>query len=144
MNGALRFGSMLSAVVLLAVMPLRAQAQDPLQVAPSMYKLVFENERIRVMQVIFKPGEKIAPHSHPDHYVYALSAGKLKITKADNTSTEAEVKVGDVMWIPAEKHWAENTGTTEVKLLVTELKEPATAKKAEKAVEKTKTEAAPK
>jgi quercetin dioxygenase-like cupin family protein len=73
--------------------------------------------------------------------VYALSAGKLKITKADNTATEAEVKVGDVMWIPAEKHWAENTGTTEVKLIVTELKEPATAKKA---VEAPKTGTAPK
>jgi quercetin dioxygenase-like cupin family protein len=139
MNGALRFGSIVAAIVMLAGMPLRAQAQDPLQVAPNMYKLVFENERIRVMQVTFKPGEKIAPH--PDHYVYALSAGKLKITKADNTATEAEVKVGDVMWIPAEKHWAENTGTTEVKLIVTELKEPATAKKA---VEAPKTGTAPK
>jgi hypothetical protein len=39
------------------------------------------------------------------------------------------------------KHWAENTGTTEVKLLVTELKEPAPPKKA---VEAPKTGTAPK
>lgn len=139
MNRALRFGSIVAAIVVLAGMPLRAQAQDPLQVAPNMYKLIFENERVRVMQVTFKPGEKIAPHSHPDHYVYALSAGKLKISNADGTSADAEVKVGDVMWIPAVKHWAENTGTTDVRLLVTELKEPAPPKKA---VEKT--ESAPK
>ena len=140
MNGALRFGSIVAAVVVLAGMPLRAQAQDPLTVAPNMYKLVFENERVRVMEVTFKPGEKIAPHSHPDHYVYVLSAGKIKISKDGNVSNEAELKVGDVMFIPAEKHWAENTGTTEIRLLVNELKEPAPAKKA---VEKT-TEAAPK
>jgi quercetin dioxygenase-like cupin family protein len=140
MNGALRFGTIVAAVVVLAGMPLRAQAQDPLQVAPSMYKLVFENERVRVMQVTFKPGEKIAPHSHPDHYVYAISAGKLKITPENGTATEADIKVGDVMWIPAVKHYAENIGTTEVKLLVTELKEPAPVKKA---VEKA-TESAPK
>lgn len=109
-------------VSILVVNPVRAQ--DPLKVAPNMYKLLFENERVRVMEVTFKPGEKIAEHSHPDHYVYVLSAGKLKIT-AGETVTDADLAVGQVLWIPAETHWAVNTGTTEVKALVTELKEPA-------------------
>jgi len=141
MNGMLRFGVILSAIVLCAGTPLRAQAQDPLQVAPDMYKLVFENERVRVMEVTFKPGSKIAPHSHPDHYVYVLSAGKIKISKDGNVANEAELKVGDVMFIPAEKFWFNNTGTTEIRLLVNELKEPAPAKKA---AEAPKTGTAPK
>lgn len=97
-------------------------AADPLEVAPDMYKLKFENERVRVMEVTFQPGEKIAEHSHPDHFVYAVEGGKLTITKADGTVSDAEVKPGDIVWIPAETHQAVNTGSTVVRLLVTEIK----------------------
>lgn len=100
-------------------------AQDPLAAAPTMYKLVFENDRVRVMEVTFKVGEKIAPHSHPDHFVYVLEAGKLKISKPDGTSMEFDGKVGQVAWIGPETHWAENIGTTPMRALVVELKEPA-------------------
>ena len=99
-------------------------AADPLEVAPDMYKLIFENDRVRVMQVTFEPGQAIEEHSHPDHFVYVLEAGNLKITKADGTVTDAELKKGDVIWINAETHQAVNTGTSQVRLLVTELKEP--------------------
>jgi beta-alanine degradation protein BauB len=128
------FGALLLGCVLAVSVASRVLAQDPLVVAPTMYKLLYENERVRVMTVTFKPGEKIAKHSHPDHMVYVLSGGKLKISRPDNPGSDTELKPGVVLWIPAETHWAENTGTTEVKLLVTELKEPATAKP--KAVEK--------
>ena len=102
-------------------------AADPLEVAPDMYKLVYENDRVRVMQVTFKPGEQIAEHSHPDHFVYILEGGNLKITKKDGTLTDAVLNVGDVIWINAETHWAVNTGTTPVRILVTELKDPQPA-----------------
>ena len=102
-------------------------AQDPLVVAPQMYKLRTENERIRVMEVTFAPGAKIEKHSHPDHMAYALSGGMLKIHKGDGTTQEADLKTGDVLWIPAEAHWAENTGQTTVRLLVVELKGGKTA-----------------
>lgn len=106
----------------------RGVAQDPLAVAPEMYRLLFENERVRVMEVTFKPGQKIAPHSHPDHYVYVAEGGKLRISKPDAEPADVEVKPGDVLWIGAEKHWAENTGTTQVRLIVNELKaKPAAA-----------------
>jgi beta-alanine degradation protein BauB len=100
-------------------------AQDPLKAAPDMYRLLWENERVRVMEVTFKPGQKIAEHSHPDHFVYVLEAGTLEIHKPAGPVSNATVKVGDVLWIPAETHWAVNTGSTTVRLVVNELKEPA-------------------
>ncbi len=100
-----------------------SSAADPLEVAPDMYKLVYENDRVRVMQVTFQVGEKIAEHSHPDHFVYVLEGDNLQITKADGTVTDAAVKVGDIIWLNAETHSAVNTGTTPVRLLVTEFKE---------------------
>lgn len=106
---------------------IRLYAQDPLAVAPDMYRLVFENERVRVMEVSFQPGQKIAPHSHPDHFAYVLEPGQLRISKTDGSAMDADLQVGQVLWIPAETHWAENIGTSVVRVLVSELKEPATA-----------------
>lgn len=117
-------GMLLIAAVFMARISLAA---DPLEVAPEMYKLVYENDKVRVMQVTFQVGEQIAEHSHPDHFVYVLEAGNLKITKADGSVIDAELKVGDVVWLNAETHQAVNTGTTPVRLLVTELKEPKIA-----------------
>lgn len=133
--------ALVALVVVIAAKP--AFAQDPLKVAPLMYKVVFENERVRVMEVTFKAGEKIAPHSHPDHFAYILDAGMLKIMHAEGEPAELDGKVGQVVWIPAETHSAQNVGTTGFRALIVELKEPATAaakapaaKAAEKPAEK--------
>jgi quercetin dioxygenase-like cupin family protein len=141
MNGSRLFCSLILGSFLLITAATRVSAQDPLKVAPEMYKLLFENDRVRVMEVVFKPGSKIAKHSHPDHFVYATSGGKLKISTAEGAN-DAEIKPGDVMWIGAQTHWAENIGTNEVRLVVTELKEPAPA--AAKAAVTPKAEVAPK
>ncbi len=98
--------------------------QDPLGGAPDMYKLKFENERVRVMEVTFAPGASIAMHSHPDHFVHVASGGKLTLSYSDGTSKEIDAKTGDILWLNAESHAAVNHGDTEVKLLVVELKEP--------------------
>jgi quercetin dioxygenase-like cupin family protein len=105
-----------------------AWAQDPLEVGPDIYKKVFENERVRVMEVTFAPGATIGPHSHPDHFAYVMEPGTLRIKNASGMANESQAKAGDVMWINAETHSAENVGTTTLKLLVVELKpqQPAT------------------
>ena len=99
-----------------------AFGEDPLKAAPKMYTLLFENDDVRVMKVHFKPGEKIAKHSHPNHFVVVTHPGKLRIYKEDGTSTDAELKTNEVMWINAETHWAENIGKTDVELIVNEMK----------------------
>ena len=51
--------------VLVAVLAPLARAQDPLKVGPDVYKLIFENDKVRVVCVDFKPGDSIGVHSHP-------------------------------------------------------------------------------
>ncbi len=97
-------------------------AQDPLEVGPDVYSKLFENERVRVMEVRFKPGESIGMHSHPDHLAYMLSGGLLQLSHPDGTLKDIAGDTGQVFWIPAESHAAVNTGTTEVRILVVELK----------------------
>ena len=100
-------------------------AQDPLVVGGKLYKKLFENDRIRAMEVQLKPGDEIAKHSHPDHMVYVVSPGQLTLSYPDGKSNKVDVKMGEVMWTAAESHSGKNTGTTDIKLLVVELKEPA-------------------
>ena len=99
-----------------------AGAQDPAKVGPGIYKCTFENERARLCEIRFKPGESIPVHSHPDHIVYVLTAGKLRITPAGGAPADAELKVGQVLWIPAEAHSAVNVGPGDLRAVVIELK----------------------
>lgn len=116
-------GIVLSGLIFIS-RPMGVMAQDPLEVGPDIYKLVFENERVRVLDAQFKPGSKIAMHSHPDHFAYVLAAGNMRLSYPDGTTKDIEAKAGDVMWVKAETHAGENIGTTDVHLLVVELKEP--------------------
>lgn len=96
--------------------------KDPIAVGSGMYKLLFENQKVRVMEVTIKPGEKVAMHSHPDHLGYILSGGKLKMTTSKGEAQEVEGKQGDVIFSEPVTHDTVNTGTTTVKVIVVELK----------------------
>jgi|SRR5687768_15719996 beta-alanine degradation protein BauB len=111
----------LSCMLLLCMTPVLF-AQDPTAVAPGLYKKVFENDQVRVLEVSVKPGEKIATHSHPAHVAYVVEGGKLKITDSTGKPMEADAKPGDVFWFDPVTHSAENTGTVPMKLVVVELK----------------------
>jgi beta-alanine degradation protein BauB len=95
---------------------------DALKAAPDVYSLVMENERVRVLSVKFKPGQKAVMHSHPDHVIYVLKDGKLKITLPDGANNEVSLKAGQAIWMQAGQHAAENLGKTEANNIVVELK----------------------
>jgi quercetin dioxygenase-like cupin family protein len=120
--------TMFAAMVLLFIAAGVSAAQDPLSVGGGMYKKVFENERIRVMEVTFKPGESIAVHSHPDHFVYALTGGMLSVSVVGGKTEEMNLKPGDTGWMPAQSHSAKNNSKSTLKVLVVELKEKMPAK----------------
>ena len=94
---------------------------DPLKAASNVYKLLNENDRVRVLQVTFKPGDIAKMHHHPDHVVYALQGGKMSLTSEGKTQ-EMEIKTGNVMFLNAQDHEAKNIGSTTLDLLVVELK----------------------
>jgi quercetin dioxygenase-like cupin family protein len=95
----------------------------PQEAAPNVYKQIFDNEKVRVSEITFKPGEKAAMHTHPyAHVVYIIEPGQLTLSYPDGTTKVLDGKAGQVMWMSAETHEAVNTGTTEIKGLVTEVK----------------------
>ena len=95
--------------------------KDPLVAASNVYKLLNENERVRVLQVTFKPGDTAKMHHHPDHSVYAVTGGKMSLTSGGKTQ-EIDIKPESVLFLEAQHHEAKNIGDTTIKLIVTELK----------------------
>ena len=116
-------GVLLATLMLVAVTK-TAMAQDVVKVAPESYKVLLENDRVRVLEYRIKPGEKDAMHSHPAYIVYPLSSAKVKFTFPDGKTIEREGKAGEVMFFEAEAHATENVGSTEAHGLIIELKEP--------------------
>jgi quercetin dioxygenase-like cupin family protein len=98
-------------------------AQDPMKVSSNVYKkILLENEKVRVMQVVFSPGAVSAWHSHPNHVIYAETSGKIEITEKGKPAKMMDIKAGTAMYMGAVTHMAKNMGTTTIKLIVTELK----------------------
>jgi quercetin dioxygenase-like cupin family protein len=97
------------------------EKKDPLVAANNVYKFLMENDRVRVLQVTFKPGDIAKMHYHPDHVVLALKGGKLKLT-SDGKASDVKLETGKAMFLNAQNHQAENTGKTTVDLVVVELK----------------------
>jgi quercetin dioxygenase-like cupin family protein len=94
---------------------------NPLEVAANVYKFKMENDRVRVLNATFKPGDKAVMHRHPDHVVYVLKGGKMKLTSEGKTDV-LDLEAGDTIFIKAQSHEAENVGQTTLDLLVVELK----------------------
>ena len=95
---------------------------DPVAMAPHVYKVVFENDKVRVLEATDKPGDKAEMHSHPDTLMYVLAPFKRKLTLANGRVVNVEQKSGDIRWMPAQSHSGENTGDTETRALFIEFK----------------------
>jgi len=92
------------------------------------YKVVWQNDRVTVMEARLGPGDKIPMHFHPDHVVYINSPGKLRFAFPEAPPLVSETKIGEVYWGPAGQNSTENIGQTEVNATVVELKEAGTMK----------------
>jgi hypothetical protein len=100
------------------------RAQDPAKTDPDKYTVVFENQRVRVLEYRDKSGEKTTMHRHPAFVLYAFSPFKRTLTLGDGKVLTREFKTGDVMWSEAQTHIGENIGKTDTHVLIVELKEP--------------------
>jgi quercetin dioxygenase-like cupin family protein len=100
-----------------------AQAQDAVKAAPNNFKVLLENDRVRVLDFHATSGQKIPMHSHPAYISYSISgAGKTKFTSADGKTSERPAATGQATWHEAETHASEYEGKGETHVLLIELK----------------------
>jgi beta-alanine degradation protein BauB len=101
---------------------LRDPSRDPVVTDSDKYKMVLENDRIRVLEYRDTPGQRTSPHHHPDYVLCALSAFKRKFILSDGREAVREVRPGEVVWGKAHSHIGENVGSTDTHVLIVELK----------------------
>jgi hypothetical protein len=96
------------------------------------HRVLFENERVRVLEVLIKPGQFVPVHTHRwAGAVYVLSSsdfirrdenGKLLF---DSRTAAPPPPAPASQWIdPLPPHSVENIGTSNIHLITTELKNP--------------------
>ena len=116
-----RLNSVRSSVGLVKIVLMTENMLNPLDVASNVYRFKMENDQVRVLNATFNPGSKAVMHHHPDHVVYVIEGGKMKLTSQGKTDT-LDLKAGDAIFLKAQSHEAENIGKTAIELLVVELK----------------------
>lgn len=79
-------------------------AEDAVKVAPHVYKVVFENEKVRVLEVEMEEGSGTEMHSHPDTLIYIMSGGKVTFTDPSGEVVDLETADGETVWMEATEH----------------------------------------
>jgi hypothetical protein len=95
---------------------------DPLVTDPDLYRLLFENDRVRVLQYRDHPGDATHEHSHPDSVMVTLSSFRRVIT-AGGHDVDVALEAHQVRWLDAQRHRGRNVGDTDSHSIFIELKE---------------------
>ena len=100
-----------------------AEMRDPIDTDPDKYSVVFENDRVRVLEYRDSPGARTRPHEHPDSVMLTLSGFERRLT-IDGRVRDVTLERGQVRWLDAQSHTGENIGATDTHVVFVELKEP--------------------
>jgi len=100
-------------------------AQDPVPIYPDNYKVLLENERVRVLDFQLRKRAKEGFHSHPAAVTYVLKPFKIRFTFRDGTTGIREAKAGELFYGEAVVHASENIGETDAQGLLIEMKSAA-------------------
>lgn len=98
---------------------------DPAVTNPQYYKVILENEKVRVLEYVDQPGDRTTPHAHPDSVMYTLSSFHRRLVLGEE-QREVQLDSGVVTWLPAQQHQGENIGETPTHVIFVELKESGT------------------
>jgi quercetin dioxygenase-like cupin family protein len=94
---------------------------DPVKTNPQHYRVVFENDRVRVLEYTDRPGDRTTPHAHPDSVMITLSSYRRRL-QAGGRRRDVELTEGAAHWLPAQHHAGENIGDTPTHAVFVELK----------------------
>ena len=111
---------LLFGLMCLATAPLAAQ--DPVKVDPKHYKLVTENDQVRVLRITYGPKEKSVMHDHPGSVAVLLTDQNVRFHTPDGKSEVVTAKAKEAIWSLAGKHLPENLSEKPLEGILVELK----------------------
>jgi hypothetical protein len=112
-----------SALLGLAAPVLADDAPPSFDANPDVYKVLAENDEMRVVLATWKPGQIDKSHSHPMAAVYTIKDCNARIATPDGKVREVSLKAGTARVNPAvPSHTFENIGKTECQQVLVERK----------------------
>lgn len=86
------------------------------------YKVLWENENIRIVEHRMQPGESEPMHAHPAMLAYIMESSNLLVTESDGATNAVTLTRGEFQELPSWTHSIENIGDTPLHTLLVELK----------------------
>src|SRR5258708_38767859 len=104
---------------------------DALVAAPAHHKLLFENERVRVLETVIAAGDRTPVHTHRWPSVLNIVSWSHFIRRDDKGNILVESKKVEALQNPSAFLWGaalpphslENIGETELRIIAVELKD---------------------
>ena len=92
-------------------------------------RLLFENDRVRVWEMVLRPGESSARHVHEADYLFvSTTPGKLTLLQDGSPAETSEEPAGFVQYSEVGRgivHSVRNAGDAEYREILVELKGPS-------------------
>jgi hypothetical protein len=95
---------------------------DAVRVDPARYKIVFENDRVRIVRLGFAPHEKGMMVEHPPRVLATLSDVAVKLLFADGHRDERGAPRGVAAWLEGETLLTQNARDQRLEVVLIEPK----------------------
>ena len=67
------------------------------------YKVVFEDDRVRVLEYRDEPGQSTTPHEHPDSIMHTLSSFRRRLIAGNGKTVDVSLSQGETRWLDAQE-----------------------------------------
>jgi len=91
---------------------------DAVTAAPHFYRVVEENDRVKILEARGKAGDVTVMHTHPNLVAIPLEDGKERFTFPNGDSIELEFTAGQPIFTEGIEHSTEVLGETTHVILV--------------------------
>jgi quercetin dioxygenase-like cupin family protein len=109
--------------LLLSLATAVSHSQDMVSVAPSIAKVEFENDQIRVLRISLAPHQKSPVHNHPGMYVLTVTDNNLRISFPDGQSRTVQRPAHHSFWSEGVTHQTENLSDKPMQNIEIEMKQ---------------------
>ena len=96
---------------------------DPIASDGDKYRVVLENEQVRVLRYHDEPGQKTHQHHHPNPFVmYALAPFQRELIFSDGHHVKRNFRADEAAWMQEQTHIGNNVGDVPTDVLLIEVK----------------------
>jgi quercetin dioxygenase-like cupin family protein len=99
------------------------EAVEPGEGEPGIFKVLHEDEAVRIVLATTPPGKTEGWHSHPRYFAYVVQGSKMRYDFPDGTTRDVDLAAGlNRLNNPVVKHRGSNIGDSTFQALLVEFK----------------------